>query len=619
MKPRVMITISALLAMLVSAIGAGEIEYKAVFAHGATIRSEGIPNFVLRMHRQRATDVFIMVKDASGAYRFDTMDSVISQRDLIGACFRVHAWIITFNDGSYSDGWDDSWVNPADETYRNFLLGTIISPLLREHSPDGILLDDVRYPGGGADTGAINSFLRQVRDSVDAITAGNVLLGAFVVPAGDSGGSFYGQDIVSMSSTCDFLVLRTHATEFAAPPSWVYSAAEQAVEVAGGGVIASVDATDPAGVQTSAQYVYSCVQRALEAGVDGFALYYYPPGEDVWTVFRLWSSFADTCIAVPDTAPPPVAGNMSQIAVPVDSILVWGDAKSYLGFQLTQAGEPIILVKAMPSCYRSSLHTGYPYNSGPFYHYDPDCSLSHWYVTAFVDQCPYDGTYGVLHFTGRCPPRNSPYTSKWDCPEGQVTLWHYPNSSTHEDMDFCSVCGYEKISGSTVHIRKAGISYDTGDMLYFAQIDGVWYVFVGDSSLHPNLTITISAPESVAPGDTAEVQILVANTGDGNCFEIDIHAETDTAGVTITDTGEGTLLPAENKLTIEWTRKNNGLLPGERVAYSFKFCASDTGAVVVETNVLAKLHNSTITDYAPDSGEDGTNGFPCVQKEIVIR
>ncbi|RKZ27725.1 hypothetical protein DRQ26_02580 [bacterium] len=410
----------------------------------------------------------------------------------------------------------------------------------------------------------------------------------------------------------------TLPTKYTKPLSWVSEAVEDVALLTSARLVSAVEAVDIVGERTSPQYIFACATEAISSGSSGFAIYYYPPDGGVWSVSRLWSSSIDSCVAIPDTFTPPVGGSISQIAVPVDSILEWGDAKSYLGFQLTQNGEPIILVKAMPSCYRYSLHSGYPYNSGPFYHYDADCGLSHWYITAFRDACPYDGTYGTMHFTGRCPPRNSPYSSKWDCPEGQITLWHYPASSTHEDMDFCSVCGYEKIYGSSVHLQKFSITYSNTDLIYFSEIEGNWYAIVSDSSFAPAVNIFASMPETVELGDTFVISIYVQNAGDGNAFEIGAHIEFDSLHFIIVDDGGGSNFMWDGKNCVEWMRKNNGLLPGEGVSYTLHIAAIDTGECEVGYRSWAKLENASIIDIDPDNGEEGAGGYHCKWANIDI-
>jgi len=607
----------ALILLLFSSLAAGDVYQKSVFVYGADVRSVGADSFASEMHHKRMSDVMILVKDQSGAYRFDTLDSLIAARDEIDACFKVYAWISTFRDASYSDGWDGDWVNPADSSYRYFLLHDIISPLVESHNPDGIILDDIRYPGGSADEEYITSFIRAVKESLSNATD-SISLGICIIPAGDSGAVFYGQNLSRLDTISDFFVLMTLPTMYAKPLSWVATAVSDAMMSGASKIVSALEAVDVVGERTSPQYIFACANESIESGALGFAIYYYPPDYGVWSVARLWGNPVDSCIAIPDTSIPPVGGSISQIAVPVDSILVWGDAKSYLGFQLTQNGEPTILVKAMPSCYRSSLHTGYPYDAGPFYHYDADCGLSHWYITAFKDACPYDGTYGTMHFTGRCPPRNSPYSSKWDCPEGQITLWHYPSSSTHEDMDFCSVCGYEKIYGSSLHLQKFSITYSNTDPLYFSEIDSKWYVVVSDSNFAPTLNTSISSPETIGLGDTFNITIYVRNEGDGNAFEIGAHIELDSSLLAIIDDGDGSRFLWDGKDCVEWERRNNGLLPGQEVSFSLQVVTADTGECEICYRSWAKLENTNIIDIDPDDGEEGAGGYYCKCFDVYI-
>ena len=91
----------------------------------------------------------------------------------------------------------------------------------------------------------------------------------------------------------------------------------------------------------------------------------------------------------------------------------------------------IIETYMLPSCSRASLHK--QINGEPFYKYN---KVHYW-----LNKCPGCGRKGTLTLN----PKNT-FEGELTCrPEGKRSLC---------DMDWCGVCGYEKIEGSTKHLTE---------------------------------------------------------------------------------------------------------------------------------------------------------------------
>lgn len=89
-----------------------------------------------------------------------------------------------------------------------------------------------------------------------------------------------------------------------------------------------------------------------------------------------------------------------------------------------------------PSCGRTSRHP----KQGGTWNYQSE----HWWL----NKCPICGKKGVLT-----------NAHKRGVPEGEITIRHCSNKSkrncgTHDDRDFCGVCGYEKVDSSKVHLTE---------------------------------------------------------------------------------------------------------------------------------------------------------------------
>ena len=310
MKARLLV--SVVLLFLVS-FSSAELSSIGVWVWGSTVRSVGAFNFVDEMHNHNISDIFLLMKGVDGSYTFSTLDSVILARDNRGYdSLRVHAWVICFNDNSWG-----GWVDPENTSYRNYLLGTIFSPLIREHNIDGVSLDCIRYPGtASGNTAPITSFCQAVKETIAAAGKSNeVILSAAVMPEMSSNAYLYGQDYGDMGQYCDVLLPMSYTHNYYSSPRWVGSTVSYIVdELTSDGdstceVWVALQSRDDNGVYASATEIQASIQSALSMGANGFNYFVYPITDEQYAVAALYNAVfvpdtSDTTTP-PDTIPPP--------------------------------------------------------------------------------------------------------------------------------------------------------------------------------------------------------------------------------------------------------------------------------------------------------------------------
>jgi len=243
------------------------------WAWGTTVSEMGAAAFADDVAASGIQDVFLLVKGVSGTFRLGTLDEVVAARDAAGYRFRVHAWVICFNDSSVG-----SWIDPASASYRSYLLDDVLTPLLRDHEPDGVNLDYVRYPGTAAGrTEPITSFVMEVRALIDRLRPG-ALLTAAVMPEMEANAETYGQDYAALAGPVDALLPMAYTTNYGQSVDWVRRVTSYVLAQAGGAcdVWPALQSFDDEGRQMSADRLRAEIQAARDGGATGVSLFRYP-------------------------------------------------------------------------------------------------------------------------------------------------------------------------------------------------------------------------------------------------------------------------------------------------------------------------------------------------------
>jgi len=297
------------------------LESKGMWAWGTSIRGSEA-SFLGLMADHSITDVFILVKGGSGTIAYDVLDALVAERNARGYGMRIWAWVIAFNDASYDDGWDTDWVDPEDAAYRSDLFGHV-DEMLQGHTPDGIMLDCIRYPGNASgNTAPITSFCQELRTRVDAFNAehsAQVLAGAAVMPEfGGGNESAYGQDVEQMAPPLDVVAPMIYRYNYASSVSWITSMTEAALAEAGGAAdvwpILQNYAGDDSPTPLSEAGLRADIEAALQPCPTGFSIFQYTLLTDAqWNALDATSA-GDVVCGGTDPDPPPPAGNL-DIAV----------------------------------------------------------------------------------------------------------------------------------------------------------------------------------------------------------------------------------------------------------------------------------------------------------------
>ena len=190
------------------------------------------------------TDLFLLVKGASGVVKLDVLDKLLVLRGKAPQAPRIWAWMVGFHDASHADAaWTyltGDWVSPDSAAYRAHLVAVAreaLDPASGQVTQvaDGLMLDDTfQWPSqsyGGTTTHRVQS-LMQVVDSLQAVASGvqqgtgrPILLGAAPHPetsvSSKSSGAIvtaaayaYGQDFGELAKRCDWLVPETYRYGF---------------------------------------------------------------------------------------------------------------------------------------------------------------------------------------------------------------------------------------------------------------------------------------------------------------------------------------------------------------------------------------------------------------------
>jgi len=257
------------------------LESKGIWVWGSSIRGNE-QRFMSDMASHNISDVFLLIKGTSGQIVYDVMDRLTRIRDDQGYDIKIWAWIIIFNDESYNDDFDTNWVDPQDESYRTRQL-QLIEDTLRNHKPDGIMLDCIRYPGNASNrTEPITSFCADVRTRVNNYNSSNgdnVLIGAAVMPEFGANESVYGQDVEQMALYLDVIAPMVYRYNYSSGTSWITSMTRAAIEEAGSNAdvwpILQNYKGDDSPTPLNEGEMLADIRAAMEACPTGFSIFQY--------------------------------------------------------------------------------------------------------------------------------------------------------------------------------------------------------------------------------------------------------------------------------------------------------------------------------------------------------
>ncbi|MFB3896108.1 MAG: hypothetical protein ACE14V_07385 [bacterium] len=184
-------------------------------------------------------DVFLLVKGASGSVNFTVMDWLTSIAAGLTTNVRIHPWVICFKDstkgptGIYQTvGPSSTWIVPMDTSYRQYLMDTCFTPLLRDHpNISGIHLDCYRYPGSytypecnaiNNDTGrSLFQFCQQIATTIRVYNP-SLPISIAVMPEMDTAIYYYGQDYYQLSTAgCRILCPMAYTGNYGTTAEWV--------------------------------------------------------------------------------------------------------------------------------------------------------------------------------------------------------------------------------------------------------------------------------------------------------------------------------------------------------------------------------------------------------------
>ncbi|RLF43712.1 MAG: hypothetical protein DRN29_09665 [Thermoplasmata archaeon] len=260
------------------------VESKGIWVWGSTLYETGVDNFVYEMVEHNFSDVYLLVKDVTGYYTFSLISELLNKAN---GKFRVHAWIICFQD--YSQG---GWIDVNSSSYRQYLINNIIIPLV-EMGVDGICLDYIRYPGNAyGNTYPVTSFCMEVRNAVKSINP-DCILSAAVMPEMEANAYYYGQDYAEMSRYMDVLMPMTYTHNYQMPPSWVGEVISFIKARASCKVQAIIQSLDDESVFMSNDELKACIECALKNDSNGISFFRYPVAEWQYEIIDEYVPFFD--------------------------------------------------------------------------------------------------------------------------------------------------------------------------------------------------------------------------------------------------------------------------------------------------------------------------------------
>jgi hypothetical protein len=291
---------------------------KGMWVWGVTIRGNEA-SFVDEMAAHGVSDVFLLIKGVSGTIRHDVLDAALAARRDRGYEMRIWAWVICFDDESYADDFDTAWVDPEDAGYRGTLL-SLIDETLAGHTPDGIMLDAIRYPGNAdGNTAPIDSFCAETSARVAAYNAAHgtrVRTGAAVMPEfGGPNEALYGQDVATMAGPLDVIAPMVYRYNYSSGTGWIADTTGAALAEAGPAAevwpILQNYAGDDSPTPLSGSGLGADIAAAFEPCPAGFSVFQYAQlTSGQWGVLDAFAVGTDACGAEP---PPPPDGNLDFV------------------------------------------------------------------------------------------------------------------------------------------------------------------------------------------------------------------------------------------------------------------------------------------------------------------
>ncbi|MEM3396705.1 MAG: transglutaminase domain-containing protein [Thermoplasmata archaeon] len=247
---------------------------KGVWVWGTDVANVGATTLASEFAKHGISDVFVLIKGVSGAYRFDLLEAMYEKAH--GKGIRVHAWVICFDDESWG-----GWINPSSDTYRAYLKNNIFIPLAKNHRFDCVVLDCIRYLGTAyGNTYPITSFCKEVSAIIKAYRP-NAIMGAAVMPEMASNAYYYGQDYAQMAQHLDVLIPMAYTHNYHQSPSWVGTVTQYVRQKAqqtnpNCKVWTAIQALDDNGQYMSNTELHACINYALSGGAAGINFFRYP-------------------------------------------------------------------------------------------------------------------------------------------------------------------------------------------------------------------------------------------------------------------------------------------------------------------------------------------------------
>jgi hypothetical protein len=276
---------------------AATVTAKAIWLKGVTAREHGVSNVVNECAVNGITDIFLMVKGTDGSFSTTTLDNVIHAAHPLG--IKVHAWVVVLQDhlkastGNYTLSGTD-WINATDANYRNYIINSIITPLVRDHEIDGVHLDCIRYPGNanqysGAQN-AITTYCSAVRNAMNSYKP-SIPLSAAIIPEGSATATYYGQNTANISPYLTFITPMTYTHNYEYKPAWVGTQVAYFVGQCAStcGVWPAIQTYDDDGNFMTPLEMKQCVDYARANGGTGVAFFSYPLTDYQWEQVNTWN------------------------------------------------------------------------------------------------------------------------------------------------------------------------------------------------------------------------------------------------------------------------------------------------------------------------------------------
>ena len=250
--------------------------HSAYWLYSADMKSVNLKD----LSSKGVTDILLNFK-AYETYGKSGLETWISSANDVG--IDVHMWVQAFY--SQSSG----WINPAKTDFTSKI--NEIKTYANIKGLSGIHLDYLRYSGSGDNaaykntggTEAINSFVKQVKSSINSINK-NLVLSCALMPETTSSEKYYGQDYATLSSTMDVVIPMVYKGNYGKDSNWITTTSKWYVDNSKGadvwiGIQTYKSDSDPTKLSTSA--LNTDISAALKSGAEGVVLFRYGISNDV--------------------------------------------------------------------------------------------------------------------------------------------------------------------------------------------------------------------------------------------------------------------------------------------------------------------------------------------------